>query len=176
MQPLCTLSSTLRLVVCGCAFRLRGAQWRGCALLNASGSESVSVSPRLRCPKPTSFASSRLPLAHTDARRCTAVQNTLRTALLTEPSSADAAATHTAHMGGGSSSARADAVRATLVDAAQMDRIERLLLDADESATDDLRSGRKHPPHRTATIHRRTRDLAALIGASAGLGPCLAAL
>ena len=88
------------------------------------------------------------------------MQNTLRTALLTEPSSADAAATHTAHMGSGSSSARADAVRATLVDAAQMDRIERLLLDADESATDDLRSGRNHAQHRTAQ-HRTAPHSAA---------------
>jgi hypothetical protein len=63
-------------------------------------------------------------------------------------------------MGGGSSSARADAVRATLVDAAQMDRIERLLLDADESATDDLRSGRTHAQHRTAQ-HRTAPHSAA---------------
>jgi hypothetical protein len=65
-------------------------------------------------------------------------------------------------MGSGSSSARADAVRATLVDAAQMDRIERLLLDADESATDDLRSGRNHAQHRTAQHRTAQRSIATI--------------
>jgi hypothetical protein len=62
-----------------------------------------------------------------------ALQNTLRTALLGEGGSA-----------GSDAAARADALRAIGADAALMDRIERLLLDADEKASDDLRSGRMH--------------------------------